>query len=63
MIEFDVQAMSCGHCVATVTQTIKQLDPQATVEVDLDHKKVKVESSKERSKIADALTEAGYPTA
>lgn len=62
MIEFDVQAMSCGHCVATVTQAIKQLDPQAKIEVDLAHKKVKVVSSKERSKIADALTEAGYPT-
>jgi copper chaperone len=63
MIEFDVQAMSCGHCVATVTQTIKQLDPQAKVEVDLAHKKVKVESAEERASIANALTEAGYPTA
>jgi copper chaperone len=63
MIEFDVQAMSCGHCVATVTQTIKQLDPQAKVEVDLAHKKVKVESTEERASIANALTEAGYPTA
>ena len=63
MIEFDVQAMSCGHCVATVTQTIRQLDPQAKVEVDLARKKVKVESTKERASIANALTEAGYPTA
>lgn len=63
MIEFDVQAMSCGHCAATVTQTIKQLDPDAKVEVDLARKIVKVESSQERSKIAHALTEAGYPTA
>lgn len=63
MIEFDVQAMSCGHCVSTVTQTIKQVDPQAKVEVDLARKKVKVESGQDRASIANALTEAGYPTA
>lgn len=62
MIEFDVQAMSCGHCASTVTETIKLVDPQAKVEVDLDNKKVKVESGKDRASIAGALTEAGYPT-
>ena len=62
MIEFDVQAMSCGHCASIVTQTIQQLDPQAKVEVDLAGKKVKVESSADRASIADALTQAGYST-
>lgn len=63
MIEFDVQAMSCGHCVSTVTRTIQQLDPQAKVEVDLESKKVKVESSEDRARLAAALAEAGYPPA
>lgn len=60
MIEFKVDAMSCSHCVTAVTETIKQLDPQARVEVDLDRKKVKVESSRDKARIAQALTEAGY---
>lgn len=63
MIEFDVQAMSCGHCVSTVTQTIQQVDPQAKVEVDLERKKVKVESGEDRARLAHALAQAGYPTA
>lgn len=63
MIEFDVQAMSCGHCVSTVTETIHRIDPQAKVEVDLAGKKVKVESSEDRARLAAALAEAGYPTA
>ena len=63
MIEFDVQAMSCGHCVSTVTQTILQVDPQAKVEVDLVSKKVKIESREDRSRLAAALAEAGYPPA
>jgi copper chaperone len=63
MIEFDLQAMSCGHCASTVTKTIQSVDPAARVEVNLDTKKVKVESSAPRESLAGALTEAGYPPA
>jgi len=62
MIEFEVKDMSCGHCVGAVTKAVKQVDPAAVVQVDLASKKVSVDSSKERSLIAEALTEAGYPT-
>ena len=62
MIEFDVQAMSCSHCVDAVTRAIKLVDPQAKIEVDLAGKKVKVESGRDRAFIAGALAEAGYPT-
>ncbi len=63
MIEFTVKDMSCGHCVGAVTKTLQSVDPQAKVEVDLASKKVKVESTQDRAKLADALTEAGYPPA
>lgn len=63
MIEFDVQAMSCGHCVSAVSQAIKALDPDARVEVDLAHKKVKIESEESPARLAQALAEAGYPPA
>jgi copper chaperone len=63
MTEFDIEAMSCGHCASTITKTVKLLDPQARVEVDLNRKKVKVESTEDRAVIAAALTEAGYPPA
>lgn len=62
MIEFEVKDMSCGHCVSAVTKAVKLVDPAADVQVDLASKKVSVESSKERSKFAEALTEAGYLT-
>ena len=61
MTEFNVNAMSCGHCVSMVTKTVKALDPQARVEVDLATRKVKVESTEDRATIAAALEEAGYP--
>ena len=61
MKEFNVEGMSCGHCVGMVTKTVKALDPQAKVEVDLAGKKVKVESTRDRATLAAALTQAGYP--
>ncbi len=61
MMEFNVQSMSCGHCASVITQAVKQLDPQATVSVDLPVKKVTVESTSDRTAIAAALREAGYP--
>ena len=63
MIEFEVEAMSCSHCVGVVTDTLKEVDPQAHVEVDLPGKKVRVDSSQDRARLAQALTEAGYPPA
>ncbi|MBA2723155.1 MAG: heavy-metal-associated domain-containing protein, partial [Methylibium sp.] len=48
MIEFNIQSMSCGHCVGRVTEAVKSVDPQASVEVDLQTKKVKVQSSADR---------------
>lgn len=61
MMEFDVQAMSCGHCVGRVTEAVKSADPQARVEVDLAAKKVRVAGAASREAVAAALAEAGYP--
>ena len=57
---FDVQGMSCNHCAKAVTQAIKQLDPQAQVQVDLPGKKVDVESSQSREALAKAIADEGY---
>lgn len=61
-MEFDIPAMSCGHCVKAITQTLTQLDPDAKISVDLATKKVTLQTSKDRPTVAAALTEAGYPT-
>jgi copper chaperone len=63
MMEFDVKAMSCGHCVRAVTEAVQEVDPAAKVEVDLAGKTVKVESAVDRGKLVEALIEAGYPPA
>jgi copper chaperone len=63
MIEFKVPDMSCGHCAGAITQAVKQVDPQARVEVDLPSHTVKVDSGHDRQSLAHALAEAGYPAA
>ena len=61
-MEFDIPAISCGHCVKAVTEAVQSLDPAAKVSVDLASKKVRVETSQDRTALVTALTEAGYPT-
>ena len=63
LIQFNIPQMSCGHCVRAVTEAVKEVDPQARVDVDLAARKVSVESQAERQKIVAALTEAGYTPA
>lgn len=63
MIEFNVPDISCGHCVGMVSKTVKQVDPAASVEVDLASKQVRITSALSRDVFAAALTDAGYPPA
>lgn len=61
MIEFDIHSMSCGHCVGRVTEAVESADPQARVDVDLQTKKVRIETTADRAVLTEALTKAGYP--
>ncbi len=63
MMEFKVEDMSCGHCASVITKTVKGLDAKATVDIDLGQKLVRIESTEDRAVLAQALEEAGYPTA
>ncbi len=60
-MEFNVPDMSCGHCVGIITKTLKALDANASINVDLPAKKVTVQTTQDRATVAAALAEAGYP--
>ena len=60
---FQVQGMSCGHCVGAVTQAVKSVDPQAEVKVDLASGTVEVQSQQDPAAIAKAIEEKGYRVA
>jgi copper chaperone len=59
-IEFNVEGMSCQHCVSAVTNAIRERDSAANVRVDLAAGKVAVESSASVETLKDAIDDAGY---
>jgi copper chaperone len=61
MIEFQVQDMTCGHCVSTITKALKGVDRQARVTVDLARQRVQVEPTEaDAEQLREAIAEAGY---
>ncbi|MFT7776798.1 heavy-metal-associated domain-containing protein [Roseateles sp.] len=63
MYRFTLPDMSCGHCVAAITEALKAKDTQARVEIDRDARTAEVDSTLPREALVAALTEAGYPPA
>ena len=55
-----VEGMTCAGCTEAVRRTIQRLDPEATVEVDLERGRVAVTTRAQSLAVADALTKAGY---
>ena len=62
-IELTLPDMTCGHCVKTVTQTARRLDPQAQVSTDLATHKAVFETEVARELLEKALAAEGYPAA
>lgn len=60
MQRFNVQGMTCGHCVKAVTSAIKAQDPSAIVQVDLPTGEVIVESDLAAQQIIGLIGEEGY---
>ena len=63
MITFQIPAMSCGHCVRSITEAVLATDPAAEVQADVASQSVQINSSTPPEKLAAALAAAGYPPA
>ena len=61
MYEFQVEGMSCGGCVRSVTKSVQTVDSNARVDVDLAAKKVRVDTEASLEAVKSAISEAGYP--
>jgi len=61
MIDFEVQDMTCGHCVRAITEALAQADKDALVRIDLAAHRVQVEPARAGAvELAAAIREAGY---
>jgi len=63
MLRLNVEGMSCGHCVRSVTEAVKSVDPNAEVRVDLKGKRVETDTAVDPQVVMRAITEAGYTVA
>jgi copper chaperone len=61
MYELQVEGMTCGGCANSVKRSVQAVDSNATVEVDLASKKVRVDSRAGLDAVKSAIVEAGYP--
>jgi copper chaperone len=60
MLSFQVEGMSCGHCVKAVTEAVQEVAPGAKVDVDLTTGKVQIDGANDAAAVSHAITEAGY---
>jgi len=63
MIEFTLPTMTCGHCVRTVTETVRAVDAEAKLQIDLPTHQVRIESTQAAERFAAALSAEGYAPA
>jgi copper chaperone len=61
MIAFEVNDMTCGHCVSTITRAVKEADKDAKVSIDLATHRVEIEPANASAEdLREAIQEAGY---
>jgi copper ion binding protein len=62
---FTVSGMTCGHCVASVTEEVSEIPGVDAVDVVLESGLVTITSTDpvDRSAVEAAVTEAGYQLA
>ena len=61
MISFQVNDMTCGHCVSSITNAVKALDRGAIVQVDLAAHRVEIEPAGAKAvEFSEAIKAAGF---
>jgi copper chaperone len=60
MIEMTLPTMTCEHCVRAVTRGVKQVDPLATVDIDLGLHRLRIGSDQDACAFKQALAAQGY---
>ena len=60
MQTFKVEGMTCDHCVRTITEAVRGIDPVAQVQVDLAAGEVRVKTSHPVDQVLVTIIEQGY---
>ena len=61
MNTFEVNDMTCGHCVGVITKAVNAVAPGAEVQIDLATHRVSIGSSAvDATQLGAAIADAGY---
>lgn len=60
MLRYQVDDMSCGHCVQAITAAVKGVDPAAQIAIDLQTKALEVATTATGAAVREAICGAGY---
>lgn len=60
MIELTINDMTCGGCVASINRVVKGLDPNATVDANVETKRVRINSLIDTEAAVAAIANAGF---
>ena len=59
-MRFEVEKMTCGHCVATVKKAVEALGVGVKAAVNLEARTVDVTGETDAAKVTKAIETAGY---
>ncbi|KZL49001.1 heavy-metal-associated domain-containing protein [Nodularia spumigena] len=62
-LKLTVPNMACSACANNITNAVKTVDANATIQADPQTKFVSVDTQASETAIKDALAAAGYPVA
>jgi copper chaperone len=63
MITLNVPTIKCEGCAEAITNEIQTHDPNAKVEVDVENKTVKVETTAQDTAVKEMINTAGHTVA
>lgn len=61
MITLAIPDMSCGHCRASVTETLTKVEGVATLTLDAENRRANVEGTADAATLIAALSRIGFP--
>ncbi|MFC3030785.1 heavy-metal-associated domain-containing protein [Roseomonas sp. F4] len=60
MHRFRITNMNCGGCAKGVTASLRQVDPQAEIDIKLDTREASVKSTMDTARLEQALRDGGW---
>ena len=60
MIQLNVPSIKCDDCAEAISNEIKSHDPSAQINVDVENKIVKVETTAPESAVKEMINAAGH---